>query len=262
MMERVRSAQRDDGTNSVVGRAVAILTSYLATDRELTLAELTRRTGLPKPTVHRLLHELATWGLVERTGSAWRLGLQLFELGQMAPRQRTLHEAALPFLHDLHEATHETVHMAVLDGTEIVYIDKLSRRGAPTLPSRVGGRMPLHCTAVGKVWLAYSSPGLLRTVIANGLERRTSHTVLAPGRLAHQLTEIRREGVGFDLEESTDGVVCVACPVLDHSGQPVAAISVSGRLNRLDVKRMAPALRTTVLGLSRQLGGGAVDTGS
>lgn len=242
--------------DSVIGKVMAILSSYQPIDEQLTLAEVTRRTGLAKPTAHRLLHKLTEEGLLERHRSTgWRLGMRLFELGQMAPRQRGIHEAAAPFLGDLHEATHETVHLGILDGTEVVYIDKLARTGAPELPSRIGGRMPLHCTGIGKVWLAFSPASLFETIVANGLERRTKHTIVAPGLLAKQLAEVRRRGVAFEWEESTVGVVCVACPVLDGAGRPVAAISISGRANRLDVDRVAPAVRTAALGLSRRLRG-------
>jgi len=253
----MHSAERDAGAVSVISRVMEILSTYTSSDVQLSLAEITRRSGLPKPTVHRLLHKLTEEGLLERYGdSGWRLGMRLFELGQMAPRQRGIHEAAAPFLGDLHEATHETVHLGILDGTEVVYIDKLARTGAPELPSRIGGRMPLHCTGIGKAWLAYSPPSLFETIVANGLERRTKHTIIAPGLLAKQLAEVRRRGVAFEWEESTAGVVCVACPVLDEGGKPVAAISISGRANRLDVDRLAPAVRTAALGLARRLRGG------
>jgi IclR family acetate operon transcriptional repressor len=243
---------------------MTILACFEATDGHLTLAELTRRTGLPKATVHRLLLELAVWGLIERHGPGWRLGVQLFELGQLVPRQRNLHDAALPFLNDLSDATHETVHLGILDGIEIVYIEKLSRRGAPSLPSRVGGRMPLHCTGIGKVLLAYSPAALLHDVVNNGLERRTARTIVAPGLLARQLEEIRRQGFAFEREESTSGVVCIACPVLDESGQLVAGISLSGWANHLDTNRVASAVRAAAMGLSarlRELANGGRSTG-
>ena len=107
---------------SVLGRALTLLTAFRPGDAELTLAELTRRTGLPKPTVHRMLAELAEWNVVERTSHGIRLGMRLFELGQLAPLQRGLREAAAPFLSDLFEATHETVHLAVPDGLDVVYV--------------------------------------------------------------------------------------------------------------------------------------------
>lgn len=249
----MRSNDRDDGPNSVIGRAMAILTCYGPADQALSLAELTRRSGVAKPTVHRLLSELASWGLVERSAGAWRLGIQLFELGQMAPRQRELRNAAMPLLNDLHEATRETVHLAILDGVEVVYVEKLARIGSPQLPSRVGGRMFLHCTGVGKVLLAHSSESLFSAIVANRLKHRTPFTIVAPGILLKQLADIRHNGVAYDREECMIGVTCVAAPILDNHGLPVASISISGLSSHLKGNRVETAVQTTALGISRQL---------
>ena len=249
---QVRSGERD-GPNSVLGRALTLLTAFRAGDTELTLAELSRRTGIPKPTAHRLLGELATWNIVERTPNGLRLGMALFELGQLAPLQRGLREAAAPFLADLFEATHETVHLAVPDGIDVVYVQKLPGRNGPRVNSRVGGRMPAYCTGVGKALLAFAPPERLAAVVAAGLIRRTPRTVVAPGLLDRDLARIRERGVAEEHEESTVGIACVAAPVLDSTGLAVAAISITGWANRLDTARLAPAVRTAALGLSRVL---------
>lgn len=239
--------------NSVLGRTMALLTAFRPGDAELTLAELSRRTGIPKPTAHRLLAELSTWNVVERTPDGIRLGMGLFELGQLAPLQRGLHEAAAPFLADLFEATHETVHLAVPDGIDVVYVQKLPGRRGPKVDSRVGGRMPAYCTGVGKALLAFAPPERLAAVLDAGLARRTPRTVVAPGLLHRELARIRRDGVAEEHEESTVGIACVAAPVLDGSGHAVAAISITGWAHRLDTGRLAPAVRTAALGLSRVL---------
>lgn len=244
----------DPVLNSVLGRAMTLLTAFRSGEAEMTLAELSRRTGIPKPTAHRLLAELATWNIVERTPSGLRLGMGLFELGQLAPRQRGLREAAAPFLADLLEATHETVHLAVLDGLDVVYIQKLVARRGPRLPSQVGGRMPAYCTGVGKALLAFAPPELLAEVFAEGLLRRTPRTIVAPGLLEQELRRIRATGVAEEHEESTVGIACVAAPVLARGRRAVAAISITGWANRLDTGRLVPAVRTAALGLSRALG--------
>jgi len=233
---------------------MTLLTAFRSGEAEITLAELSRRTGIPKPTAHRLLAELATWNVVERTPSGLRLGMGLFELGQLAPRQRGLREAAAPFLADLFEATHETVHLAVLEGLEVVYVQKLVSRRGPRLPSQVGGRMPAYCTGVGKALLAFAPPELLAQVVTEGLVRRTPRTIIAPGLLEQDLARIRARGVAEEHEESTVGIACVAAPVLGEGRRAVAAISITGWANRLDTGRLAPAVRTAALGLSRALG--------
>ena len=242
--------------SSVLGRAFTLLTAFRVGDDELTLAQLCRRTGLPKATAHRLLAELSAWDVVERTPTGLRLGMRLFELGQLVPRQRGLREAAAPFLADLFEATHETVHLAILDGIEVVYLHKLDATSGPKIPSRIGGRMPAHCTGVGKAMLAFAPRAVLEQVLAAGLARRTPRTVIAPGLLGRELAAIREHGVAEEHEESTVGIACVAAPVLDTTGRAVAAISITGWANRLDTHRFAPAVRTAALGLSRTLRAG------
>ncbi len=235
-------------------RRAALLLNCLAAGDSPGISELARRSGLAKTTVFRLVHELAAAGLVEVTSGGVRLGMRLFELGSSVPRQRSLREAALPYMRDLHEATSETVHLAVLDGAEVVYVAIRPGRHGPRLPSRVGGRMPAHATGVGKAILAFSPPEVAAALIDAGLERRTPRTIADPGALRRELTRIRGSGVSFDREESGPGIVCAASPVFGAGGTVVAALSLTGWSSRLDLARVAPAVRTAALALSRQLG--------
>jgi IclR family transcriptional regulator, acetate operon repressor len=263
--EAMRSTQRNadpSAPNSVLGRALTLLTAFRAGDEELSLAELHRRTGIAKPTIHRLLGELAEWTIVERTPHGFRLGMRLFELGQLVPSQHGLREAAAPFLTDLFEATHETVHLAVPDGTEVIYVQKLDGRRGPRVSSRVGGRMPAYCTGVGKALLAFGPPERFTDVLSVGMHRRTPRTIIAPGLLRAELETIRASGVALEREESTVGITCVAAPVHDSQGNVVAAISITGWANRLNPDRFAPAVRTAALGVSRTLGGRVPSSGS
>jgi DNA-binding IclR family transcriptional regulator len=255
--ERIGPDPRELPPNSVLGRTMSLLTAFRPGDTVLSLAELSHRTGIPKPTAHRLLAELASWNIVERTPEGIRLGMGLFELGQLAPLQRGLREAAAPFLADLFEATHETVHLAVPDGVEVVYVQKLPGRRGPKIGSRVGGRMPAYCTGVGKAMLAFAPPERLAAVLTAGLARRTPRTIIAPGLLDQELARVRARAVAEEHEESAVGIACVAAPVLDGSGRAVAAISITGWANRLDIGRLAPAVRTAALGLSRVLRSGS-----
>lgn len=234
-------------------RAFAILGAFRSGDGELTLAEICRRTGLAKTTAHRLLGELEALGAVERTAGGVRLGLRLFELGQLVPRQRDLLDVSAPFLADLREATHQTVHLAVVAGTEVVYVQKLTGHRGPDIPSRLGGRMPCYCTAVGKALLAFGSPELTERVLSSRLTRRTPRTLVAPGLIRAELATIRRRGVAEEHEESAPGIACVAAPILDADAAAVAAISISGWAGRLDVRRLAPTVRTAALGIGRLL---------
>jgi len=250
----MRSTQRDGAARSVLERAFSILGAYGPPDRKLTLAEMTRRTGIPKATVHRLAGELLELGMLEGERGVYRLGMRIFELGQLVPLQRDLREAAMPFMQDLFEAAHETVHLAVLHGTEVLYIEKISGHRRVKAGSRVGGRLPAHCTAVGKAILAVSPPGALEAVLAAGLAPRTAFTITAPDVLRRQLATVARVGVAYEREESDLGVTCAASPVYGFGHHVVAAISITGPVGRLQPERYAPTVRFAALALSRQLG--------
>lgn len=239
--------------NSVLGRVFLLLGAFGDGAEELSLAELSRRTGIPKPTAFRLLRELAQWGAVERRPTGIRLGMRLFELGQLVPRQRELREAAAPFLADLFDATQETVHLAVPEGVEVVYVQKIEARRGPTVSSRVGGRMPAYCTGVGKVLLAFGPPERFADVVAAGLVRRTPRTIVGPGLLRAELDRVRERGVAFEYEESAVGTACVAAPVFGADGRAIAAVSITGWASTLDPGRFASAVRTAALGVSRTL---------
>jgi IclR family transcriptional regulator, acetate operon repressor len=253
----MRSTERDTAARSVIGRAFRILDAFGPADRRLTLAEMTRRTGMPKATVHRLAGELLALGALEGEHGVYQLGMRMFEFGQLVPRQRDLREAALPFMQDLFEATHETVHLAVLDGTEVLYLEKISGHRRVAAGSRVGGRLPAYCTAVGKAILAASPPEALDAVLAAGLARRTPFSITAPAVLRQQLDRAARTGVAYEREESGPGVTCAASPVRGFGNRVVAAISVTGPISRLDPERVAPAVRLAALGLTRRVGGPA-----
>ena len=230
---------------SVISKVVALLDAFSPAAPELSLNELAALTGLPVSTTYRLASELVTWGGLERVeGGGYRIGLRLWEIGSLAPRGETLREVALPYMHDLYEATHENVHLAVLDGTEALYVEKLSGRRAMPVRTRRGGRLPLHATAVGKVLLAYGPESLFLEAVAAGLHRYTAHTIIAPGHLRRALTEIRRTGIAYAREELTVGTLSVASAILDADGGPLAALSVTLRSGRGDLRRLGPAVHT------------------
>lgn len=238
---------------SVLARGLTLLDAFASADTTLSLAELTARTGLPKPTVHRLAAELVGWGGLERTGGRYRLGMKLFELGQRVPRRRDLREAALPYLEDLYEATHENIHLAVQDGPHTLFLEKVSGRRSMQIESEVGGKLPLYCTATGKIFLALGSPDYFRRVAVAGLARWTPRTIVAPGRLRQELARAAESGYGVNHEEYEVGVSAVAAPVFDARRQVLAALSITGNAAKLDLDRLAPAVRTAALALSREL---------
>ena len=242
-----------DSPPSVLGKVRRIVEA-LGDGGVLGLSELARRSGVAKTTVHRLTGELVEWGVVERAGDAFRLGPRLFELGGQVPGRRHLREAALPFVEDLFVATGQTVHLAVLDGLEVIYVERLTGRRIAPAPSSVADRLPLHCTATGKCLLAFGPPELLAAVVAEGLVPRTARSITDGDVLAAELARVRRDGTATETGEVSEGHVSVAAPFF-HLGDRIAgALSVTGAEGVLDLEHAAVLVRLTAVGLSRRLG--------
>jgi DNA-binding IclR family transcriptional regulator len=240
--------------DTVLGKAVAILQAFTAEDRVLSLAELVRRTGMAKGTLHRVAADLVTYRLLDKTDRGYRLSGGLFELGLRASAERTLLEVAMPFLQDLYERTHETVHLGVRDGNEVVYIAKIGGHRQAKAPSRTGGRMPMHCTALGKILLAHSTTADQLAVLSAPLERRTARTITAPGMIQQQMARALEVGVAFEREESSEGLLCIAAPILESDGKTaIAAISITGPVGRFRPESQQTALRATASALSSTL---------
>lgn len=237
-------------TGTVLGKVVTVLFAFRADDHGVSLAELGRRTGMPKGTLHRVVGNLVHVRLLDRTGETYRLSSQTFQLGMRASVERGLLEVATPFMEDLYERTHQTVHLGVRDGDSVVYVSKIGGHHQVPAPSRIGGAMPLHCTAIGKALLAFSEPELISRVVAAGLSRRTPRTITTPGLLGRQLARVAESGVAFENEESAIGVACVAAPVLDASDRPVAAISVMGPATSFPADHYATAVKAAAAGIA------------
>jgi DNA-binding IclR family transcriptional regulator len=249
-----RTVPETSAPKSVLARGLSLLDTFAAGEAELSLAQIAARSGLAKPTAHRLLSELVQWGAVERLRPGhYRLAAKLFRLGQLVPRHRVLREAATPYLEQLHELTGENAHLAAPDGVYTLFLDKLSGRDSTLIRSRVGGRMPSHCTATGKVFLAWGGRDRLRRVVDAGLPRLTPRTIVLPGLLHQDLERTVTRGVGINREEAEPGVSAVAAPVLGARGHVVAALSVTGRSQRIDVERLAGVVRAAAGQLSVRL---------
>ncbi|MCL7365999.1 IclR family transcriptional regulator [Streptomyces ardesiacus] len=243
-----------EDSDTVLGKALGILRAFGPADSVLPLAELVRRTGLAKGTVHRVAGDLVHHRLLDKTEHGYRLSGGLFELGLRAADERTLLEVAMPFLQDVYERTHETVHLGVREGHEVVYVAKIGGHRQANAPSRTGGRMPLHCTAIGKVLLAYAGEEERAAILTGPLERRTAHTVIAPGLLSRQLANVLETGLAYEQEESTPGLLCVAAPVLAADGATaLAGISVAGPVGRFRPESHANAVRAAATGLGSTL---------
>lgn len=230
--------------SAVIDRVSLVLDAFDGPGR-LTLAQIVRRTGLPRSSAHRMLERLVQLRWLRRTGRDYELGMRLVELGSLAVHQDRVHRAATPLLHDLHRATGLVVHLAVLDGSDVVYLDKIGDGMASAIPTRVGGRQPAHCTAVGKAMLAFNDD-----VDVDLQSRMTKYSIGTAAQLAAELAKVRAHGVAYEREESLPGFGCVAAAI-GRPGEAVAAVSVCGPMNRMAFERLAAPVRVTAMGIWR-----------
>jgi DNA-binding IclR family transcriptional regulator len=239
---------------SVTARGFAVLDAFTTAAPALSLSEIARRARLPLTTTHRLVAELRAAGALERdVDGTYRIGLRLWEIGSLAPRGVPLREAALPFLEDLYEVTHENAQLGVREGHDVVYIERIAGRRAVGVLTRVGGRFPLHASGIGLVLLAHAPESVRRDVLGGPLQRFTGHTVTDRARLERILAEIRRNGVAISDRQVTDDAMSVAAPVTDSSGEVIAALSIVAKAGDGAAARLAPVVRAAALGTSRAL---------
>jgi DNA-binding IclR family transcriptional regulator len=236
---------------------LAVLDAFDVGHSSLTLSEISRRSGLSLTTTHRLVGELRAWGALERDPDGrYGIGLRVLELGALAPHGLQLRELALPHLDDLHQATRANVHLAVRDGSDVVYVEALRARGAIRILSRLGGRWPLHATGTGLVLLAFAPPDVMEAVLAAPLRRFTPDTVTDPAALRRTLADVRRTGVAVaDNQLTADSpALAVAVPVRGPGDEVVAALGVTVRRDSVPAHALVPVLDATARGISRALG--------
>jgi DNA-binding IclR family transcriptional regulator len=214
-----------DPARSVAARVLAVLDAFMSTPDRLTLSEVAARSGLPVSTAYRLVGALTQWGGLERgEDNRYQIGIRMWELGQHAARELT--DVARPFLQDLFEVTRENVHLCIRVGADTLYLERFYGSRRVPLMARVGGRLPLHATAAGKVLLAYEERWVREAYLAGTLERRTAFTITEPGRLSRELAAARRRGYAVTREEIRLGSCSIAVPVLGGDGAITAAIGM------------------------------------
>ncbi len=251
--------QQTRGVKSV-DRALEVLTILCNGDGEMSLAELSEWVGLHKSTAHRLLQSLMNYRLVSQDPDTrrYKAGLGIFGLAHQVLSKIELRSQALPELKELSHRLNETVHLAVLENDEMVYIDKEETQRTIRMYSAVGKRGPLHCTGVGKVLLAYL-PGekLERIIDQKGLHRYTDKTITSLPKLREHLAMIRERGYAIDDTEHESEIRCVACPIRSHSGEVAAAISLTApasRMTREGIEKLAPLVKEYADRISQKMG--------
>ncbi|MFD4324432.1 IclR family transcriptional regulator [Nocardioides sp. NPDC058538] len=242
---------RESGT-SVTSRALAILSAFDEQHRSMSLSDIAARADLPLATTHRLLGELFRWGALERLPSGdYVIGRKIWDIGHLAPAETGLRQVAEPFLHDLYGATLATVHLAVREELEVVYLDRLRGNQSVPVVSKVGGRLPLHTTGVGKVLLAHA-PAEVQDTVLGALTRITPYTITQPGVLRRQLRQVLDKGYATTREEMSLGACSIAVPIHRHD-EVIASLGLVVPTLKGSEQRLYGALRVAAQSIGRRL---------
>jgi DNA-binding IclR family transcriptional regulator len=246
-------------TSTTVAKAFAIL-DMLATKSEggTSLKEVSSHLGTSKSTAHRYLTTLEELAVVERDEKDhFRLGLKLIELAGAFLSDHNLRNVSEPFLSEVAAQTQETVHLAVPSMNEVVYIAKVDSPHSIRMDSRIGVRMPMYCTSLGKAILAHYPLDRVGEIIREGIPARTLHTITSSQALRAELERVRAQGFATDDQENEIGVRCVGAPIFDYTTKVIGAISVSGPASRLSKERcleLGPLVKDAALEVSRRMG--------
>jgi DNA-binding IclR family transcriptional regulator len=238
--------------DSVVDRVVRVISAFPEGASSLQLSELATRAELPLTTAHRLVRQLAAHGLLETgEGGTVRLGLRLWELVNRNSPTLVLRQAAMPFMEDIQQVLNQNVNLAVLDGWEALFVERLSRRGSVANRARVAGRMPVHVTSVGLALMANQARALQRDYLEQFSDPAGKVTA---GTLRSLLSETAHQGfaqLAGAVDPDTWGI---AVPVLDGKQRAVAALGVVVPLHEMRLQALVPALQTAARGIARRLG--------
>lgn len=245
-------------------RGLRLLQLFSQSPRGLTAKQVAGFSRLPVSTVHRFLANLVTAGFLSCDGEGiYHLGVACFAIGQAAVGQLDIRRLSLPFLRELNQQTRETIHLTVRHGLSAVYVEKLDSPEPLRIHSRIGASVPLYCTAVGKVMLAYL-PQDERDRLLQDIEvkRLTPNSVGSLQELKTELYRVRKNGYASDLEEHEMHIRCIAAPIWDHTGSVQSSLSITAPVVRMPVTRLrqlAPLIQAAGLQISRELGYQATD---
>ena len=258
-MEQAQSGRAAKARLSSVANSIRLLTSFSGEEDELGITTLAGRLRLAKSTVHRLAATLTSAGFLEQNSETgrYRLGVALFELGALVRRRMHVANEARPRLRELLEKTGETVQLGIVDHYSVLYVYEMESPHAIRMAAAVGGRAPLHCTAVGKVLLAFQPEDYVKEVIQRGLKPYTPKTLTRGEAVLGMLHEVRSREHAIDDEESESGLRAIAAPVRNHTGAVIAAVGVAAPIQRMSKKVMqtcVPGVIETANAVSARLG--------
>jgi len=251
-----------EGTIQSVARAITIM-EVLLREPELGVSELSSELDLGKSTVYRLLSTMKAYGIIDQAPSGkYRLGLRLSIFGDTAASRLDLRKETAPFLRELAKISGESISLAILDGFNILYIDRIDSQEPLRMGTTIGQRLPAFCTGMGKAILANLSENKLDAMLNDPnfqktLQRYTENTITEVEELRRQLQKIKEQGFAIDEEEYNRGVRCIATPIFNHLGKVTAAVSTTGPSIRMSYNRiheLIPHVKKTALDISQQIG--------
>jgi len=231
-MEKKLPVKPKSSSVQSVERAILLLETLAQENGDLSLTQIAGKLGWPKSTVHGLLATLRDHHYVDQSPETgrYRLGVRLFELGTQVARSWVIRDAAKPVMMRLSREFGETVQLGTEDDGEILYLDKLVSNSLVSILSDVGLRLPMHCSALGKVLLAHKTPAEVKRIVAQrGLAAMTKRTITSEAKLNRELNQVRERGFAIDDGEIMEGLCCVAAPIWDGNGQVRYAVSISGQ---------------------------------
>ena len=241
-----------------VERALDVLLCFNRQTPELNMTQIAERISIHKSTVHRLLKTLEKKRFVERdqTTGVYRLGIQLLQMAYLTLEQNDLRRLAAPFMRRLWEQHRETVHLAVLDQADVVFLDAIESPQRVKLAAAIGQRLPAFATASGRAILAFMPDEVVQDVLKQGMPQYTRQTRSSPEAFADGLRLVQERGFALDEQEFEEGIDAVAAPIFDQSGQPVAAVSVAGPSYRLahdQLLEIGPLVLATARDIAREI---------
>jgi DNA-binding IclR family transcriptional regulator len=241
-----------------VDRALDVLLCFSRQTPELTMTQIAEQIGMNKSTVHRLLGTLEKKRFVDRdpVSGIYKPGIRLVQVAYLAFEHNDLRRLAAPYLRALVERSLETVDLAVIDETEVIYLDVIESPQRVKLAAAVGMRLPAYCTASGKAILAYLPEEKIKKILAGGMQGFTERTLITFEALAQNLNQVREQGVAFSEQEYEEGINAIAAPILDPKNLPIASVAVAGpayRLTHIRMLEICPIIISTANSIAQEL---------
>lgn len=242
-----------------IDRAVAILDCFSEEKKELKLSEISERLGLNKSTVHGIISTLKYHGFISQDEETqkYKLGIRFVQFGDLVINSMNIRNAAVPVIDAVCEKIEETVHVAMLDGLDVVWIEKRECTKSIKTSTKIGARLPAYTTADGKIIICYQNKDKIKNYLPKRIPQYTNNTITNKGEFIKKLEEMKKNGYAIDNEEYVEGLKCVAAPIFDHDGKVRFSLSTTGpafRMNEERIKELIVIIKEAANEISHRIG--------